>query len=656
MTPQRQHAHRPHSAPTTVQILPEGESRHCPYCNELVSTLARKCWRCHEYFSEPQEDLDDRAYQFARREVLQDCVDDIRKWITRIGFGSVLGIAAVAMLGTLRFEDLLASMVAERVQETAGPVLEKSQEKLDETDEVLDGVQDSLRLAKHRIAQFDSVTDQLAQAEVEVLKIEQARQELEDRAAELGEQFGQLEHRFINAKRELRGDREQRMEEMLAGFSNHVITYNQLVEVLSHSADPASGRMLEALAPLGRRHIQLIGPFSLSAEKPTVVFTSAVKLSWQLGLRDFDRVNYRVYYDTQPDFRGEHSREATTRMTHHVLPVDFPHGLVYWRVEAVDDHGHVIATSNVGHFEHYSDTIDRIRSTGVVRVGVAYSAQGEFAYFDEAERRLTGYDIELSRWLASRVLPGEPGIRPVFVNYDWRQLLKSVSRNEVDFIISTITITADREEEYGIRFSSPYYKTSQACVVLKESGLRAGKELRGRRLAVQTGTSSETVAEAFTEATRLYRSSSSEDSFDALLKGEVDAIITDFDFAQGYVRKLGHAAAVIPLQESDFPDNYAGTRSEEYGIAVAKPETYLLTRLNNAIDAAKRANILESLRLRFVTGRHDAETIAAPLPQSVPVAVKTSTVTPIAPTPLPTEPTAEPEIAGQPVSANPLRR
>ena len=270
-------------------------------------------------------------------------------------------------------------------------------------------------------------------------------------------------------------------------------------------------------------------------------------------------------------------------------------------------------SSNVGHFEHYIDSIDRIRTTGTVRIGVAYSAQGEFAYFDEEEGRLTGFDIELSRWLAARLLPDMPNIRPVFVNFNWRDLFDSVSRNQADFVISTITITPEREEEFGLKFSRPYYRTAQACVVLKESGIRSVPQLRGRRVAVQTGTSSEPVGEAFTGSARLYRAANSEAAFDALLRGEVDAVITDYDFALGELRELGPAATAIPITESDFPENYRGVRSEEYGIAVAQREGNLLKRVNNAIDAATRANVLESLKLQFVTGNAVPETLS-PLP------------------------------------------
>ena len=600
-------------APTSVQMLPQGKTRQCPFCCEIISRDARKCWRCLEYFSQPAEELDERAYQFARREVLQDCVVDIKKWITRIGIGSAVAIAAVGLLSLLRLQDVLEQMVVDRVEVATQPVLVATEEKLDESETALDTMEDSIRLAQHRISQFDVMDDRLSQTNTAVHKVETARHGLETRAQELTKQFGQLEHRLTNAKRELRDDRDRRLEEMLGNFANQAVTFDKLHDALEKANTPLTQQLLTVMEPLKLRKIGLVSPYTMSSDQPTVVFTSSVRLQWQFGGHDVGEMAYRVHFDTQKDFQSAQARHEITRLTNQVLPADFPRGPVYWRVEAVNREGQVKATSDIGFFEYYADSIDRIQSTGVIRIGVACSTQGEFAYYDEQQGRLTGYDIELSRWLAARLLPDMPGVRPVFLGYNWNGLLDSVSRNEVDFIISTITITPEREEEYGLTFSKPYYKTKQACVVLKGSGIRSVAQLQGRRLAVQAGTTSEPVGEAFTEPANLVRAATAEIAYQALMRGQVEAVITDYDFAQGELRKLGRPAAVIALTESDFPATYTGVRSEKYGIAVAKPESNLLTRINNAIELATSNNVLETLKLRFVTGEQGS-LVLQPLP------------------------------------------
>ena len=101
-----------------------------------------------------------------------------------------------------------------------------------------------------------------------------------------------------------------------------------------------------------------------------------------------------MHFDTQRDFAC--AGQGTTRLAKLDLPPAFPHGLVYWNVEAIDRNGQLMATSDDGYFEFYENSNDRIRRTGGIRIGVACSVEDEFAYFDNAQRRLTGFDIELA--------------------------------------------------------------------------------------------------------------------------------------------------------------------------------------------------------------------------------------------------------------------
>lgn len=598
---------------SAAQVLAGEESRHCPYCYETISVNAKKCWRCHEYFAPPREDLDDRMFQLARREVLQDCLIDIKKWITRIGIGSVAGLLLIGTLSLFRFQDMLEDMVAQRVEVVSGPVLVETEEKLDETEEVLDDVHDNIRLAQHRISQFDEMDDKLVQTHTAIAKIENAKQGLESRAQRLATQFEQLESRVISAKRELRDDRDRKLEETLGEFASQVVTYDKLQAMLTGTNAPQNRELLTALTPMQFRRISLISPFTLSSGHPTVVFLPSVRLEWHFENTEVGEVLYRVHYDTRRDFKSNSAGVGTTRLTNLTLPQNFPHGPVYWRVEAVDAQGVVQATSDVGYFEYYANSLDRIRSTGVIRIGVACAAQSEFAYFDENQGQLTGYDIELSRWLAARLMPSMPEVRPVFIGYTWNRLLETVHRNEVDFIISTITITPQREEEYGLRFSKPYYSTRQACVVCEKGTIHTATDLHQRRIAVQAGTSSEPVGEAFTESTNLMRVPSTEVAFEKLVGGQIDAVITDYDFAQKEVRRLNRPCRVIPLEAADYPQDYRGMRVDQYGIAVAKPETDLLERINNALDAAKRQNVLQTLKSRYVN-RDISSFVLQPLP------------------------------------------
>ena len=104
------------------------------------------------------------------------------------------------------------------------PLLKTGDTQLKETDEV----QDSVRLAQYRIAQFDQLHQKLDDTKEKVNKVKTARQSLESRAGELADHFNQLENRFVNANRKMCNDRECRLEEMISNFANQVVTFDKL--------------------------------------------------------------------------------------------------------------------------------------------------------------------------------------------------------------------------------------------------------------------------------------------------------------------------------------------------------------------------------------------------------------------------------------------
>ena len=151
---------------------------------------------------------------------------------------------------------------------------------------------------------------------------------------------------------------------------------------------------LAKLEPMPLRQISVVNPFTLSSDYPTFVFSSSARFEWCFDGYDLGEITYRVHFDTQRDFAR--AGQGTTRLAKLDLPPDFPHGPVYWNVEAIDRNGQLMATSDDGYFEFYENSNDRIRRTGGIRIGVACSVEEEFSYFDNAQRRLTGFDIELA--------------------------------------------------------------------------------------------------------------------------------------------------------------------------------------------------------------------------------------------------------------------
>ena len=150
----------------------------------------------------------------------------------------------------------------------------------------------------------------------------------------------------------------------------------------------------------------------------------------------------------------------------------------------------------------YKSNYERIKRTRVVNVYVSDSFnQGIFKF--KAGLQDTGFDIELVRLLVQQ-LPTKMGFKEGDFKLElkpvpWAKLLSTPSKDNADIIISTITKSVKREEQYGIVFSEPYYCTTLSLLykvgknvdsirdTLKEAGL----------VGVQAKTTGATVLEAF---------------------------------------------------------------------------------------------------------------------------------------------------------------
>lgn len=65
--------------------------------------------------------------------------------------------------------------------------------------------------------------------------------------------------------------------------------------------------------------------------------------------------------------------------------------------------------------------------------------------------------------------------------------LQSVSAGQVDGMIAGMTITDERKQKFD--FSKPYYSSGIVMAVKPDSNIKSLKQLRGKKVAIKTGTS-----------------------------------------------------------------------------------------------------------------------------------------------------------------------
>ncbi len=215
-----------------------------------------------------------------------------------------------------------------------------------------------------------------------------------------------------------------------------------------------------------------------------------------------------------------------------------------------------------------------------VRIGVE-NAYPPFNYIDEATGEPAGWDYDACRAICEVI-----NCTPTFVEAAWEGIFEATAAGEYDMVADGVTITAERDEV--VDFSDPYMIIRQVIIVrmdetdiADEASLVASDAMVG----TQIGTTNETVAIDLVGEDRVQ----SFDTFDlpiqALIAGDVDAVIMDEEAAKEFVGENPDAIKIVgdPL-----------TGEEQLGF-VFPPGSDLIGPVNYAIQTLRDNGTLDEL-------------------------------------------------------------
>lgn len=102
--------------------------------------------------------------------------------------------------------------------------------------------------------------------------------------------------------------------------------------------------------------------------------------------------------------------------------------------------------------------------------------------------KIVGFDIDLIKAFSK-----EAGYKYQLKNSGWDAMFAQLQNKTADLGISGITITSDREKTFD--FSNPYFVSRQSIVVPKNSSIKSGVDLKGKIVAVQSGSTGQMAVE-----------------------------------------------------------------------------------------------------------------------------------------------------------------
>lgn len=196
----------------------------------------------------------------------------------------------------------------------------------------------------------------------------------------------------------------------------------------------------------------------------------------------------------------------------------------------------------------------------------------------DENKNVVGYSIDYLNAVAK-----EAGLDVTFKNTAWDGIFAALESRQADIIASSVTITDKRKKAMG--FSDPYCDIRQAVVVPAGSKIASLKDLEGKKVGGQIGTTGlvETMPKSKVKAViKTYDEVGL--ALEDLAKGNIDAVVCDDPVAKFYANKKQEYAG--KLQVAFITDDV-----EHYGFALRKSDTELLKKLNAGIKAVKEKGL-----------------------------------------------------------------
>jgi arginine/ornithine transport system substrate-binding protein len=226
-----------------------------------------------------------------------------------------------------------------------------------------------------------------------------------------------------------------------------------------------------------------------------------------------------------------------------------------------------------------------------LRMGI----EGAYPPFSEKVKggAFKGFDVDIANALCNQLKA-----KCTLVQRDWDGIQDALLHNEVDAIVASMSITAERKQRFA--FTDKYYHTAARFVGRQGAGLKLdAADLAGKRIAVQQNT----VHDRY--MTRLWGNVVQIDRFKtlplatkALAAGQVDMVLADgLALATSFVDTPGGKSFAFTGPALTDPAFFG----EGIGIAVRKQDIGLKKELDGALRRIRQDGTYKALVARYFT-------------------------------------------------------
>jgi ABC-type amino acid transport substrate-binding protein len=211
-------------------------------------------------------------------------------------------------------------------------------------------------------------------------------------------------------------------------------------------------------------------------------------------------------------------------------------------------------------------TMAKIQDKGEIVIGVKFDVP-PFGFVKPGEKDPKGFDVEIGKIIADHL-----DVTPKFIEAISDNRIPFLKDGTVDLILSTMTITTDRDAE--VDFGGPYFIAHQRILVPKNSDIKGLDDLGGKTVCTVTGSTGEATLKAKVPDAKRRTVDAYSECLELLQNGAVDAEISDDVILTGQV-----------IQDDSLQLVGDNITTEPYGIGIPEGEKDMQGFVNEVLDS-----------------------------------------------------------------------
>lgn len=210
--------------------------------------------------------------------------------------------------------------------------------------------------------------------------------------------------------------------------------------------------------------------------------------------------------------------------------------------------------------------------------------------------KIVGFDVDVVKAVAK-----EAGFKVKIENVGWDSLFVEIKNKTADFGMSSISINNERKATYD--FSVPYFLSTNKILVPEGSGIKSADDLKGKKVAVQTGTTGHLAVEKIVGKNNkdVRKFETTVLAIMEMKKNGAAAVVADNGVVEEYAKNNPKDQFVVVADKNAFENEY-------YGLMFPK-DSKLKDKVNDALKTIIENGIYTEIYKEWFGIEPDVETL-----------------------------------------------